>query len=310
MSVTDDPPPKSGMARAHRREQISSLLREIAGRGEGPFALLKEFEGGDGPGAYELASEIGPAVLKAYPAKAWDRLPSVVRTLDTLVARGYPAPRALAAGRWEHGCYLIQERLPGEALGGGAPPQHSLMTEHVRALIDLNDAQADWPVPLGDDWPGAILRPVLEGGDGFCVLETMREHSSETAELLMTLQDMASKSAASVESRTDLVHLDFSAANILASDGRITGVIDWEGAVRGDRAFDLVTLQFYAFDDSAIRQPLWDKALAISGPEAMKLYFAHMILRQTEWSIRFHSSDTVEYFVRRAATILDALGRL
>ena len=103
------------------------------------------------------------------------------------------------------------------------------------------------------------------------------------------------------------MHLDFSAANILAADGEITGVIDWEAAVRGDRAFDLVTLQFYAFDDPSVRQPLWDRALELSGPAAVKLYFAHMILRQTEWSIRFHSSATVEFFFRRARTILDAL---
>ena len=43
---------------------------------------------------------------------------------------------------------------------------------------------------------------------------------------------------------TDAVHGDFHHENLLTRDGRITGVIDWDGAGRGDRRFDLVTLRF------------------------------------------------------------------
>jgi aminoglycoside phosphotransferase (APT) family kinase protein len=39
------------------------------------------------------------------------------------------------------------------------------------------------------------------------------------------------------------VHGDFHHENLLIRDGRITGV-DWDGAGRGDRRFDLVTLRF------------------------------------------------------------------
>ncbi len=42
----------------------------------------------------------------------------------------------------------------------------------------------------------------------------------------------------------DVVHLDFHPGNLLASNGIITGVVDWDGAARGHRAFDLVTLRF------------------------------------------------------------------
>jgi hypothetical protein len=42
--------------------------------------------------------------------------------------------------------------------------------------------------------------------------------------------------------------IDFSPYNILAQDGRITGVVDWDGATSGDAAFDLVTLASYTYD--------------------------------------------------------------
>ncbi|MFI6352631.1 phosphotransferase [Streptomyces sp. NPDC050743] len=42
----------------------------------------------------------------------------------------------------------------------------------------------------------------------------------------------------------DAVHFDFHPGNMLATDGVITAVVDWDGAARGDRRFDLVTLRF------------------------------------------------------------------
>ena len=40
------------------------------------------------------------------------------------------------------------------------------------------------------------------------------------------------------------MHLDFHPGNVLVDGGRVTGVVDWDGAGRGDRLFDLVTLRF------------------------------------------------------------------
>ncbi|HEY3981054.1 MAG TPA: phosphotransferase, partial [Streptosporangiaceae bacterium] len=51
----------------------------------------------------------------------------------------------------------------------------------------------------------------------------------------------------------DAVHADFQPGNFLAERGRITGVVDWDGAARGDRRLDLVTLRFglHAIDADA-----------------------------------------------------------
>src|SRR5947208_2660071 len=47
---------KSGMPRSHTRAEIVSLLEEIASPDGQAYELVREFEGGDGPGAYELRS--------------------------------------------------------------------------------------------------------------------------------------------------------------------------------------------------------------------------------------------------------------
>lgn len=45
--------------------------------------------------------------------------------------------------------------------------------------------------------------------------------------------------------------MDYHPGNILVSGGRISAVMDWDGAGRGDRFLDLVTLRF----DLARRAP-------------------------------------------------------
>ncbi|MFJ9140385.1 MULTISPECIES: phosphotransferase [Streptomyces] len=42
----------------------------------------------------------------------------------------------------------------------------------------------------------------------------------------------------------DAVHLDFHPGNLPAAGGSITGVVDWDGAARGDHRFDLATPHF------------------------------------------------------------------
>src|SRR5207253_1173982 len=42
----------------------------------------------------------------------------------------------------------------------------------------------------------------------------------------------------------DFVHHDLNLSNVLVADGRITGVVDWEGGGFGPRALDLTCLLF------------------------------------------------------------------
>jgi aminoglycoside phosphotransferase (APT) family kinase protein len=103
------------------------------------------------------------------------------------------------------------------------------------------------------------------------------------------------------------MHFDFTAPNTLAADGVVTGVIDWEGTVTGDRAFDLVTQSLYAYQ-SARRDRLLDAARARTAPGAIQLYAAHMVLRQVDWTIRHHEPLVAEFFTQLGVDLLGAVG--
>lgn len=149
-----------------------------------------------------------------------------------------------------------------------------------------------------------MVDTVLSGGDGYCLLDPLRNYSTTTAELLNVLQTLVTKHAGEEFQTNDIVHFDFNPANILVHEGTISGVIDWEGTCTGDCVFDLATLLFYQYDRQDLRELLWTEALERSGPGPLRVYLAHMILRQTDWSIRHHSSAIVQDYLRRAETVL------
>ena len=107
--------------------------------------------------------------------------------------------------------------------------------------------------------------------------------------------------------QTDIVHYDCSPANVLASATSITGVIDWDGWCAGDRMFDVATMLFYSYADVAVRTCLWQTILKYSGPEAGAVYLGHLIHRQVDWSIRYHSAKAIEHWLRISAAILGDL---
>lgn len=95
-----------------------------------------------------------------------------------------------------------------------------------------------------------------------------------------------------------IVHWDFTPDNVLVRDGRVTGVIDWEGARAGDPRFDLVTLAFYAPGT-----PPLEDALGELDPGLRAVYQAHLCVRQAEWSLRRHDAATGERMLSYALEV-------
>jgi hypothetical protein len=84
---------------------------------------------------------------------------------------------------------------------------------------------------------------------------------------------------------------------VLVAGGRITGVIDWDGANRYDGRFDLVTLLFHLRRWNPAATGPVDEALAGIPPELFRAFWAHMSLRQIDWSIRHHDAATVDSYL-------------
>lgn len=268
------------------------LLTLVNARHETTFELVGRYATGE-QGAFAIADHGGRrAVLKWEPdAGQLDRVRDAAIMTARLRERGYPAPRYLAIGSVAGAGYSIQETLPGA-------PQPVVPAALIPRILELNLLQRGQSTPERREWPARVVKPVLYGGDGFCLLEPLRAYSSATSELLDTLQTLVSAHANDHVETGDIVHFDFNPANILIDDGEIGGVIDWQDPCTGDRAFDLVTLLFCCYDTLAVREQLWHYLTERIASGVLGAYVAHMILRQVDWSIRFHTPEDVEHWLR------------
>jgi hypothetical protein len=215
--------------------------------------------------------------------------------LDVARARGLPVPRYDLIAELPDGIGVVQERLPGS-------PPANVDRQLLQAMIELNErfegllaGHPDVPTP------SMFLR---ESGPGFCVHESLERHSDRTRRLLGWVREVGRSEPAEMRG-DDLVHLDYHTGNVLTdASGRITGIVDWDVICRGDRRFGLVTLRFGAYGRRPDAGLGWfdDLLDTTLDPPALRLYWAHMSLRQVDWSIRHHSPAAVERWLDLAET--------
>jgi aminoglycoside phosphotransferase (APT) family kinase protein len=213
-------------------------------------------------------------------------------TTEALRATGYPAPRYAF---WGDG-YHVQEEVPGAPIATSAMVPRDI----TRRLLELNEIQADRAVDDDASWPQRVIDSVLEGFSAYMVLATL-ERSETTRTLLRLCQRAVERHAGTLTSARDVVHWDFTHHNILCTEDRVTGVIDWGGTCSGDRLFDLATLVYYAGDaHSGVTRYIVDSI----GLEGLSVYLAHLAIRQSDWSLRHHSptaaADAVSHALRIA----------
>jgi Ser/Thr protein kinase RdoA (MazF antagonist) len=279
-------------------ERIDQLLAQVNQAHGGSFRLAGRYAGGE-QGAAMLVDEDGARyALKLYDAAQLPQLRYAEATTGRLRDAGYPAPAYRHIGRvGEHG-YSVQTALPGE-------PARALTEAQARELCALNALQAGRAAPMALRWPEPVVTPMLQGGDGFCLLGPMRAYSPGTAALLAATQAAARAMAGASLPQDDVVHFDWTHANVLIAAGKLSGVIDWDGVCAGDRAFDLATMLFYSADGPAVEAVLWDALRERAAPQTIRLYLAHLAHRQVDWSIRFHGPAEVARWQARAWALLD-----
>jgi len=215
----------------------------------------------------------------------------LIRVVRRLRARGYPAPEHLGVGTAGRVVVTAQRRVPGDTLepGPGRPVDAAVLASTVPAILAAVELQAGAGDLSQPPWPGPLLDTIRSGGDGYCLHSTMRERP-DTSTILDRVIRIGSHHPQGGARTTDVVHFDLTPANVLHRDGQLTGIIDWtvpfDGAGQGDRGFDVATLLFYSYDNEATRGLLWDRAIAISGPQWTAVYLAHLVLRQVEWTVR------------------------
>lgn len=279
------------------------LLQRINTLHQTSFTLLEKYPDGE-QGAFVVTDHLNRrGVLKWAPgARNLQWIQGAQTVTDLLRDLDYPAPRYLLIGKIPEGIYSVQSALPGS-------PLRHLPPALLPRLFELNNLQVGRAIPDRNDWHQEVIDTVLLGGDGYCLHTSMQQHSQDTANLLQSLQTLVKTHQDEPYRTNDIVHGDYQHTNILMQDGQISGVVDWDGFGSGDCSFDLATLLFYSYDVFETREQLWDYALTRATLKLLSIYLAHLILRQVDWSLRYHNQAISEKYITRGQMLLQEIAQ-
>jgi hypothetical protein len=213
------------------------------------------------------------------------------RITEVARAAGIPAPAYEIVADVDGGTVVVQELLPGT-------PPAGVDETVLAAMLDVHDRFAG--LLRSEPGSGSGIRLYLRAsGPGFCLHEPLDGYDKRTRRLLAWVRDVGEQR--DTADGDDLVHVDFHPGNMLLDGGRLTGVVDWDGAGCGDRHLDLVTLRF----DVALRAPgllpaLDDLLTQTVTAGRLRAYWAHMSLRLVDWAIRHHGPADVDFWLATA----------
>ncbi|WP_127532898.1 aminoglycoside phosphotransferase family protein [Paenibacillus kobensis] len=256
-----------------------SILDLVNRQQHAHYRMISKFENGV-QGAFTIQDDTGKEfVLKwADKPELTARIGEALRYTELLHSQGYPLPRYVHIGSALNGRYSVQEKLPGSLCDPKELPKL------LPRILELNELQRGKAVP-GGSWPEPIVQAVLQGGTEFCRHEPLLQHSSATAELLDLLKRTASAYEQYEYAANDIVHFDFHHQNLLVQEGELSGVVDWQFPLAGDRTFDLLTLMLYTEPDSEVWNRLWEVSRQRIGRGTASIYLSYLLLRQANWCI-------------------------
>jgi len=286
-------------------EELAVVVLEQIGRSTGlRYGPVERTILGESQTTFMVRAGDERLVLKLEPASRTQAHRNAARTCEYLSAAGYPAPRTVAMGILSDHAFALRTCLPGASM---TPEDGGRHVGRLLSLLDLHRDAAEAAGLAPGLWPESVVAPVLSGGAGYCLLETMRGHSRESSDLLDALQSLVFANRASLPGARDIMHYDFNPANILVDSGGVSGVVDWEGVRAGDHAFDLATMLFYTYDAAEARTALWRRSRELRPASVFSVYMAHVVLRQVEWSLRMHAPAIGRGYLDRAHRVLSDL---
>lgn len=202
---------------------VTTLLAARFSRIEGPWQL----EEGEESQAYAAVADGQRIVLRINSRReGFDK--------DACVAELWPAicaPKVMAIERLSDAWLCISERVPGvtlQALGRAAEScgQEVLLVLDSIAASDVSRIAGYGPfsasgIGIFPSWQAFVV--AVDGPSDLVRLVCEYQYGERRA----------------------LVHGDFGSNNVLAENGRVTGVIDWSEALIGDPLYDIANLLFW-----------------------------------------------------------------
>lgn len=274
----------------------AAQLRELG------FTLGDRAAGGESGGAwFATALDGSPVLLKWFPDETVaDRYAVLLPALDELRSRGVPVPEYPHVITIDGWTISAQTVLPGRPERNPAPAVVETMVECIAAKAGIGGPLA---APYFEPWGAFMARTLTVGLDDWVVHEPLRTWGRRSAAILDRAEAVGADADPSWFPDDGLVHLDLHTDNVLVgADGRLSGIVDWEGACAGDHRFDLVS---FAWDLDGHDQPVWEIVDAAGlDPRVLRAYVSHHAIRGTDWAIRHHPVD-VPRQLDRAERVLD-----
>jgi hypothetical protein len=274
-----------GWVRAERLD-AARVLAQLEEQTGVPLTFERPCPGGEVGAAFVRWASGRRSVLKWRPDTQLSALEAgPLAVTEAARVAGLPAPATELAVQLGPAIATVQELLPGA-------PIRKLDDHGLTQALSFNQLQvgllADRP-----DIPELDLYLDTDG-PGFCLHGPLRAHNRRTARLDAWVTAVAAAHPGPLRG-VDAVHTDYHPGNFLALDGTITGVIDWDGAGRGDRRFDLVTLRFGVHAEQPDQRVVdrLDAVLDEIPADVVRPLWAHMSLRQVDWAIRHHAEADV-----------------
>jgi len=268
------------------------------------YGVVRRLTGGLQSGAFELTEGV---VLKWTANPDWaPRVQQAAELVRRARAVGYPTPEWLAVGTTAAGSpYQLQEFVPGTPVRDGALVDEQL----ARHLIGICELQRDLVPEDIINWSGYVHGVVFEGWDG--VRERVLAYGGEAADLVQRYDALCRPYRDVVLPSDDLVHGDLNIGNLLVADGQVTGIIDFEAAGSGSRAYDLVSLATSAARDGAphgIDELFLEAALRAGGRATVAVCAATAYITIAEFSAKLQEGmeELVAVGGRRVLELLGA----
>ncbi|MEZ0327917.1 MAG: phosphotransferase family protein [Fimbriimonas sp.] len=153
-----------------------------------------------------------------------------------------PIPEVLEIGSTETGHFCVSKRAYGEMIDNlDEPKMQAIVPALLRALDALRNIDP-W-VEQTASWQDQLLSVDEENDRVFGWHDNMAQ-ANRTEPYQKTLAYL--KANLPTATHDHLIHNDLLHFNVLTADNRITAVIDWGNAVRGDFLYDLAMFSFYA----------------------------------------------------------------
>jgi hypothetical protein len=276
-----------------------SILSAASGRS---YELVGRLAGGE-TGAYELRGPSETRLVVKWdtdPSSAALRREAVVLSDRLRMEAGWPVPGQEVVLADE--ClFVLQEFMPGS-------PVRQISHNLVDQVVDLHARRVGLARP--DDpshWPTALIRTLTEGGDGYCVHESLTRYNQRTRDLVARIEEFGRNIYPGDLVGHDIVHWDLHPGNILAVDGKLGAIIDTDFAVVGDAGFDLVAFALGSLTmpcEDGVQRRLFDAAFdGLTNLERMA-YLGHLFLRVIDWPIRRGRPEEVEFWLAHSDRML------